>query len=186
MPNYDDITNLVSILFTMREPYEHHGPAVAQLVKQMCHAMGMSREESKLIEVGAYLHDIGKLRLSSELFNNPRKLTPNEREQVQLHAPLGWAITEQAGYDKVVLDIVRHHHENWDGSGYPDGLKETDIPQAARIVHICDVYQSMTNSRSYRDGYSYPFVIDFMKQGAGKQYDPDLLELFFTKVAIHE
>lgn len=139
-----------------------------------------------LIVVGGYLHDIGKLRMKAELFNQPRKLTQNEREQVQLHAPLGWAVVEQAGYDKVILDIVRHHHENWDGSGYPDGLKGTEIPQAARIVQICDVYQSMTNNRSYRDGYSHQFTYEYMMQGRGTRYDPDLLDLFFVKVATHE
>jgi len=184
MPNYDDITKLVSILAAMREPFDHHGPAVAHLVMKMCTLLGMSEPESKLIHVGAFLHDIGKLRVDSELFNLPRQLTVNERAQVQLHAPLGWAIVEQAEYDSVILDIVRHHHENWDGSGYPDGLKETEIPLAARIVRICDVYQSMTNKRSYREPYTHQFTFEFMEQGRGKLFDPNLLDLFFEKMAL--
>lgn len=185
MPNYDDITKLVSILSAMREPFDHHGPAVAQLVKRMCDALDIDAEESRLIVVGGYLHDIGKLRLDAELFNHPRKLAQNEREQVQLHAPLGWAIVEQAGYDKIILDIVRHHHEYWDGSGYPDGLRQEEIPQAARIVAICDVYQAMTNHRVHRKGYSHQFTVEYMEQGRGTQFDPELLDVFFAKVATH-
>jgi len=183
---YDDIKKLVSILLAMRDPWDHHGEGVASLVVKMCHVMGMKESETNIIETGAYLHDIGKLRIRSALLNLTRVLTTDERAEMQLHASMGWTIVEQAGYAQTILDIVRYHHERWDGNGYPDKLRGDAIPQAAQITSICDVYQSMTSKRSYREAHSHSFTVAFMEQGRGKHFDPKLLSLFFDEIVNHD
>jgi putative nucleotidyltransferase with HDIG domain len=182
MPAYNDIVKLVSILLAMRDPWDHHGQGVASLAVRFSRALGMTESEIEMMEYGAFLHDIGKLRVRSPILNLTRKLTDDEYAEMQLHSALGWAIVEQAGYSPTILDVVRYHHEKWDGTGYPDGLRGEQIPLSARIAHICDVYQSMLSERSYRKAYSHDFVMAYMEKGRGRFFDPKLLDVFFDKV----
>jgi len=182
MPHYDDIKKLVNILLAMRDPWNHHGERVAGMAVIMANILGLNASDVVLLEIGACMHDIGKLRVDAEVMNLPRVLTDNERAGMELHAPLGWAIAEQAGYHPLILDAIRHHHENWDGSGYPDNLQGEQIPMAARVIRICDVYDGMRSDRAYRKGYSREFVSAFMEEGRAKLFDPQLLDLFFEKV----
>ena len=145
-------------------------------------ALGLPREQAALVEVGAHLHDVGKLRIPVELLNLPRKLEDEEREQMESHSMLGWEIVNQAGYDQVILDIVRHHHEHWDGNGYPDRLKENEIPVGAQIVGICDVYEALTSKRSYREAYSHNFARAFIQKGKTMLFEPKLVDLFLATV----
>lgn len=181
----DEITKLVGIIIAMREPYDHHGPGVAGLALNMARAMELPEPEIALIEVGAHLHDIGKLLVRIEILNAPRRLSEMERAEVKPHAALGWSIVERAGFDPMILDIVRHHHERIDGSGYPDNLRGDEIPMAAQIVGICDVYEALTHARSYRDAYSHNFAMAFIQKDKGKAYDPKLVDLFFAQVAVN-
>ena len=179
--NYSDVIELVGILAHMREPYDHHGSLVSKLVTKMIAAMNIPGEQ---IEIGAHIHDIGKLLIRPELVNMPRKLTAAERAEMQNHTSLGWAAVQRAGYSQTIQDIVHHHHEAWDGSGYPIGLQDELIPLAARIVTICDVYEALTNRRPYREAYSHDFAKALMISLRGKDFDPRLIDLFFEKVAV--
>jgi putative nucleotidyltransferase with HDIG domain len=179
---YDDVVELVGILAFMREPFDSHGGKVAERVEQMCVAMGIPESEKKLIVTGAHMHDIGKLLIRPELVNMPRKLTHSERAEMQNHTGLGWLAVQKAGYAQVIQDIVHHHHEAWDGSGYPIGLQDELIPLAARIVSICDVYEALTNRRPYRPAYDHDVAKSMMIVLKGKDFDPRLVDLFFSNV----
>lgn len=166
----------------MREQFNHHGPRVAGLAVKLAEACGMSREDIGLIAAGAALHDIGKIFTDPKILNKDGPLDTAERAKIQEHVAMGWAIVEQAGYEKVILDIVRSHHEKWDGTGYPDGLIGKEIPFVARLVCVCDVYQALTAKRVYREPHTHAFSRTYMEAGRGKTFDPELLDLFFEKV----
>ena len=166
----------------MREQINHHGPRVSGNAVKLAEACGMSRYDIGLIAAGAQLHDIGKLLISPELLNKPGPLEPDERTEINTHVVKGWEIVNEAKYEKTIQDIIRHHHEKWDGTGYPDRLKETDIPLAARIVAVCDIYQAMTDDRIYRKAETHKFAKDFMLSSKGIILDPELVDLFFNKV----
>jgi len=182
MIHYDEIKKLLSIVNSMREPFNHHGDHVAGLAVKLARELGLPEDEVNLIVIGAHLHDIGKLLIRTELLNCPRKLTQSERAEMETHVMLGWAVANAAGYESTIQDIVRSHHENWDGSGYPDGLTGEKIPVAVQVVTVCDVYEALTSTRSYREAYSHSFSMAFMQKFKGKHFNPSLVDLFFEKV----
>jgi len=182
MPDYGQVKRLVSAISVMRETHDHHGERVAVLARDLAAAAGLPSCQVKLIEVGAHIHDIGKVLVRRELLNAPRKLTESEVIEMRRHTELGWALVEQAGFEPVICEIVRYHHERYDGNGYPDHLPHQQIPLAARIVGICDTYEALTSRRTYRDAYSPSFAKTYMQSDTGKLFDPELLDLFFSQV----
>lgn len=179
---HQDVREIVNIISGMREDFNHHGPRVTGNAVKLAEACGMSRYDIGMIAAGAQLHDIGKLLIRPELLNKPGPLEPEERVEMNTHVVKGWDIVNQAGYEKTIQDIIRHHHERWDGTGHPDGLRETDIPLAARIVTVADIYQAMTDDRVYRPAVSHEDAKDFMLSSKGIILDPELTDLFFAKV----
>jgi len=155
---------------------------VAPLARDLAIAAGCTADLVELITIGAHLHDIGKIVVPRDILNAARKLSPDEMAQIQLHTSLGWALVEQAGFETVICEIVRHHHERYDGNGYPDRLQGEGIPIGARVVGIADSYEALTSARTYRSAYTPPFAMSYMKADRGRVYDPNLLDLFFTKV----
>ena len=176
----EQLYKILSIIDTMRDNYNHHASRVAEYTVKLAEEMGLP--DIELIHAGAHLHDIGKLLVSKDLLNLPRKLTPDEREKIQKHSLLGWAILEQAGYHQIILKMVRHHHEKWDGSGYPDGLKGQQIPIGARLLAVADVYDALTNQRPHRDRHTYNFSKTYIQGLKGKDFDPEVVNVFFDKV----
>lgn len=186
MTDYNEVIKIIGILVHMREPYDDHGAHVAALVARMTAAMHIPEDEAEQMRVGAHIHDIGKLLLDPDLINMPRRLSLSERAEMQNHTNLGWAAVQRAGYSQIIQDIVHHHQEKWDGSGYPIGLQDELIPLAARVVAICDVYAALTFRRPYREAYSHEFAKSLMVSLRGKDFDPRLVDLFFAKVATGE
>lgn len=184
MTDYSEVIKLIGLLVHMREPFDNHGAHVAALVEKMTAVMHIPDDEAEQMRVGANLHDIGKLLLDPDLINMPRRLAAAERAEMQNHTNLGWLAVRDAGYPKIIQDIVHHHQEKWDGSGYPIGLQNELIPLAARVVAICDVYAAMTHQRPYREAYDHEFTKALMVSLRGKDFDPRLVDLFFEKVAI--
>lgn len=185
-PDYQDIAKLVSIITCMREPYDGHGARVAGFAARLATAAGLSSGEVKLISIGAQLHDIGKLLIRAELLNATRKLNDAEQAEMQNHTRLGHSIVVQAGYEKMICDIVLHHQERWDGTGYPNGLKGDEIPLAAQIIGICDVFEALTNNRPYRESYTPMFARTFMRTRKGADFNPRLVDLFIEQVVADE
>lgn len=182
MPDYEAVKRLVSAILALRETHDHHGPRVAKFARSLAAVARLSSEQVELIDIGAHLHDIGKILIRKDLLNMPRKLTAEEVSEMRLHAMYGWTIVEQAGFEAVICDIVRHHHERYDGNGYPDHLQGEQIPLGARIVGICDAYEALISQRSYRPGYSSFFAREFMQTDPSQSFDPKLLQLFFQQV----
>ena len=137
------------------------------------HASGVTDQKLiKAIEAAALLHDMGKLAVPEYILNKPGKLTPAEFEKMKLHASVGADILSAIEFPYPVVPIVRHHHENWDGTGYPAGLKGTDIPIGARILSVVDCFDALTSDRPYRPRLSDEDAIKILVQRRGIMYRP--------------
>ena len=132
----------------------------------------------KAIEAAALLHDMGKLAIPEHILNKPGKLTPAEFEKMKLHAGIGADILSAIDFPYPVVPIVRHHHENWDGSGYPDGLSGTTIPIGARILSVVDCFDALTSDRPYRTKLTDQQALDILLERRGKMYDPLVVDTF--------
>jgi putative nucleotidyltransferase with HDIG domain len=132
------------------------------------------------IEAAALLHDTGKIAVPEHILNKPGKLTPAEFEKMKLHAPIGATILSAIEFPYPVVPIVRHHHENWDGTGYPDGLRGTDIPLGARILSVVDCFDALTSDRPYRRRMSDDEAIQILTDRRGTMYDPMVVDAFLA------
>jgi putative nucleotidyltransferase with HDIG domain len=135
------------------------------------------------IEAAALLHDMGKLAVPEYILNKPGPLTPAEFERMKLHASIGADILSSINFPYPVVPIVRHHHENWDGSGYPDGIKATQIPLGARILSVVDCYDALTSDRPYRPRLSNADATRILIERRGTMYDPLIVDTFLR---VHE
>ena len=135
---------------------------------------------SEALEAAFLLHDVGKIGIPESILNKPAGLTDTERRVLETHPMLGEKVVAPLGFPDVVRHVIRHHHERWDGAGYPDGLAGTDIPAAARLFSIADVLDAMTSIRPYRKPVSFRAAVDEIKAHAGSQFDPELCELIDT------
>src|SRR3954469_17428110 len=133
----------------------------------------------KAIEAAALLHDMGKLAVPEYILNKPGKLTAAEFEKMKLHAAVGADILSAIDFPYPVVPIVRHHHENWDGSGYPTGLRGTDIPIGARILSVVDCFDALTSDRPYRPRLTDEDALSILRQRRGSMYDPMIVDTFF-------
>jgi putative nucleotidyltransferase with HDIG domain len=142
-------------------------------------ALGVTDEKTvKAINAAALLHDTGKLAVPEHILNKPGKLTPLEFEQMKLHVDVGADILSAIDFPYPVVPIVRAHHENWDGSGYPRGLKGEDIPIGARILSVVDCYDALTSDRPYRPALSDAEAMKIVTDRRGKMYDPAVVDTF--------
>jgi putative nucleotidyltransferase with HDIG domain len=137
----------------------------------------------KAIEAAALLHDMGKLAVPEHILNKPGKLTAAEFEKMKLHAGVGADILSAIDFPYPVVPIVRHHHENWDGTGYPTGLRGTDIPVGARILSVVDCFDALTSDRPYRPKLSDREALDILLERRGTMYDPLVVDTF---VRVHQ
>src|SRR6185295_2845416 len=140
--------------------------------------LGLSRAEIAALKAGALLHDIGKLAVPAHIINKPGRLTQAEFEKMKIHTTVGAQILSRVDFPYPVLPIVRHHHEQWDGLGYPDGLKAEQIPITARIISVVDCFDSIREDRPFRRGMTRDEAVDFLLRGSASQFDPNVVELF--------
>src|SRR5205085_2678373 len=153
-----------------------HVRRVQTLALALSRELGMSGEsELKASEAAALLHDTGKLAVPEHILNKPGGLTPAEFEKMKLHADIGADILSLVGFPFPVVPIVRCHHENWDGSGYPNGVKGTDIPVGARILSVVDCFDALTSDRPYRKRLTSADALQVLRERSGTMYDPDLV-----------
>lgn len=138
----------------------------------------LSEGEIHALRTGALLHDIGKLAVPDHILNKPGRLTPAEMEKMKIHASVGASILEKVGFNYPVVPTVKYHHEKWDGSGYPEGLKGDNIPLTARILSVADAYDALRGTRSYRDAVSKEEARKFLISEAGQQFDPKIVDVF--------
>jgi putative nucleotidyltransferase with HDIG domain len=135
-------------------------------------------QQIKAIEAAALLHDTGKLAIPEYILNKPGKLSPVEFDKMKQHASIGADILSAINFPYPVVPIVRHHHENWDGTGYPQGLKGTDIPIGARILSVVDCFDALTSDRPYRPRMSDEAALHILRERRGSMYDPLIVDTF--------
>lgn len=169
---------LVDII-ELRDPYTAgHSRRVAKIAHDLALRIGLTAEEADLIELAAQVHDLGKAALDTTILRKPGKLNEDEWKQVRLHPIHSADIVARFAAYRHSIGIVRHHHERWDGKGYPDGLAGEEIPLGARILAVADTFDALTSDRPYRRGMSVGEAIAILEQDAGSQWDPRLVEVF--------
>jgi putative nucleotidyltransferase with HDIG domain len=174
------VSSLASAL-DARDPYTAgHSLRVSEYSCAIARMMNVPEREQELIRVGALLHDIGKIGISDAVLQKPGRLTSEEEELIRQHPVIGRKILECVqGFD-AYLPVVELHHENWDGLGYPRGLKGEETPRTARIVKVADAYDAMTSDRPYRRGMAHDEAIRVLKENAGTQLDPAAVQAFLA------
>jgi diguanylate cyclase (GGDEF)-like protein len=159
-----------------------HSNEVAQLAVAVARRFGMSSEEVDEVGRAAELHDVGKVGIPDAILDKPGRLDADEWEFMYQHTILGERILNAAAALRPVARLVRSTHERWDGTGYPDRLKGTEIPRGARIVAVCDAYEAMTSDRTYRRAMSHRAACAELRAMAGTQFDPEIVEAFIAEV----
>ena len=139
---------------------------------------GLSDPEVEALKAGALLHDIGKLAVPDYILNKPGALTPAEFDKMKVHTIVGAEILERVGFPYPVVPVVRHHHERWDGRGYPDGLRGDEIPMTARILTLSDCFDAVREHRNYREAMTRERAIEMLKEGSGTVFDPNVVRTF--------
>ncbi len=153
-----------------------HARWISDLSLRVGTQLGLGDEALKRLELGALLHDIGKIGVPSGILLKPGRLSAAERAVMEMHPVLGERIIAPIDRLQEVRSIVRHCHERWDGRGYPDGLAGADIPLEARIIFVCDAYHAMTTDRPYRRRLSHPEAVRRLREGSGSQFDPRVVD----------
>ena len=150
---------------------------------EIARAIGLDRNKIRVIAIAATLHDVGKISTPDRVLLKPGPLTDEEYEIMKQHAPNGAQILRGIrSLPEGVEPMVRHHHERWDGKGYPDGLAGNDISLQSRMLAILDAYDALRNKRSYKPAWSLEETVETLKNAAGKQFDPALIDLFLKHV----
>jgi HD-GYP domain-containing protein (c-di-GMP phosphodiesterase class II) len=163
-----------------KDPYTcGHSDRVARIAERIAKHLGLEQRTLHTIYLSGLLHDIGKIGINDEVLRKPGPLTPEEFEHIKLHPELGYKILVDLNELDEVLPVVLHHHENWDGKGYPHGLSGEQTPLLARVVAVADAFDAMGSDRPYRDGMPDEKVDAILRAGAGKQWDPHVIAAFF-------
>jgi putative two-component system response regulator len=180
-----DEAKLLTLVRTieLKDPYTRgHSERVAGYALQIADALGMSGKEKSDIRFGSLLHDCGKIGVPEAILSKAGRLTVDERETINKHARWSGEIAEMAGLHSRIVSIARHHHERYDGRGYPAGLSGLNIPKEARIVALADVYDALASDRPYRRGLPHSQIMEFIQKQKGVSFDPALADLFITEI----
>ena len=173
----ETIEALVSAL-EARDPYtQAHAGRIRDTAVALATAMKIPGEVRRAVRLGSILHDVGKIGISDAILSKPGPLTDVEWAEMRTHPAIGERMLAGIDFLGPSLPIIRHHHERWDGRGYPDGLAEEAIPIGARIVAVCDAFDAMTTDRPYRRAMSLPRACDELVKESGKQFDPQCASL---------
>ena len=147
---------------------------------------GLSEPEIEALKAGALLHDVGKIAVPDYILNKPGKLTAAEFEKMKIHTIVGAQIMERVNFPYPVVPIVRHHHERWDGRGYPDGLGGQHIPLTARILTVADCFDAVREDRQYRKAFSRDEACQYLRDNSGSQFDPSIVGAFLANLPLYE
>ncbi len=187
---YENIyDNLFSTLYAFvaaleaRDSYTRkHSTRVAEVSYTIGKTMGCSEEELDILSFAGQLHDIGKIGIRDDILLKPGRLTDEEFEKIKEHPAIGADIVGKLGLWEREQDIIRHHHEYFNGKGYPDGLKQYEIPKLARVLSVADAFDAMSSDRAYRKKMEKEKVVSIIKECSGTQFDPEVVEVFLTIV----
>lgn len=174
-------------LTEIKDPYtKRHSVKVSNYAALLAQQLGMRKRDIENVKFAAILHDIGKLGVSAEILLKEGSLSKKEFEEVKKHSLMGVEIIKPLHFFGEIILMIKHHHENFDGSGYPSGLKGKDIPLGAQILSIADAYDALISERAYRKAYSHDEALEIMKKDSGKKFDPKLLNLFIKCLTTRE
>ncbi len=176
---FEKITDLLS----ERDPYTgEHSESVGKLVESLSHEMGLREERIETIVRAARVHDIGKMGVPDQILYKPGELDEEEWEVMKEHPEIGAEILSGLEIYEDAAEIVRHEHERWDGSGYPDGLKGEEIPFGSRVVAVADVWDALTTNRPYRGPLEKEEALEEMEKMKGEELDPEIVEALFEVI----
>jgi putative nucleotidyltransferase with HDIG domain len=167
---------LMSALDARDRETEGHSMRVSQLACLLGEKIGLNNDQLKALERGALLHDIGKIGISDTILHKPGKLTEDEWKIMRMHPDIGARIVERIPFLQESMTVVRYHHERWDGSGYPLGLKSDEIPLHARIFAVVDVFDALTSKRSYRTKSAPDEAIQYLHEQSGVLFDAKIVK----------
>lgn len=181
--------SLVEAIFAFAKTIElkdhytgEHVERTVEYATGLCHALNLSKEDTNVIKQAAILHDLGKIGISDKILLKKSKLTKNEFEEIKKHPQIAADIIRPIQFLHNIVPLVFHHHERWDGKGYPSGLKGEHIPIGARIISIADAYQALISDRAYRKAYSKKEAIKILREESGTRYDPAILDMFLNVI----
>jgi response regulator RpfG family c-di-GMP phosphodiesterase len=187
-PNNNPLHSIARTLAVALGQRDHHTRAhsdrVVQLAAGLGYHIGLSEDEIELLSLGAQFHDIGKIGIPDRVLHKPASFEEEEWACMKQHAEIGERIIRAIDGDKAsaVAESVRHHHEHFDGSGYPDCLSGTDIPLYARIISLTDSYDAMIDTRTYQRARTHRVVMSILEQESGIKHDPDLVHAFTSAI----
>jgi putative two-component system response regulator len=161
---------------------ERHTQRVGESARLLGQRFGLPVTDLDTLYRGGIVHDIGKIGVSDSILHKPGPLDPFEWPQMQAHVAIGESIVRPLRSTSGLLPIIRHHHERFDGMGYPDGLRAREIPRVARIVSVCDAFDALVNDRPYRTRRSTQEALAVLRAGAGTQWDPETVELLASEL----
>lgn len=180
----EGVIQALASLIDTRDPYAlRHSQAVTELAVTLAIALGLDDEDITNIRYAAILHDIGKIGISEAILSKPGPLLPSERAVVEAHPLVGVSILRNIPYMENIIPLIRHHHEHFDGEGYPDRLCGDQIPFGAQIIAVADVFEALTTGeRSYHRGLSIAEACEILRQEAGKSLNPKLVAVFLGAI----
>ncbi len=174
------IVRALTAAIDAKDPYTcGHSERVARIAVRLAEEIGCERKQIDTIYLSGLLHDVGKIGVDDNVLRKPGKLTEAEYEHIKTHAEIGYKILCDIKQLDEVLPVVLHHHEQWDGKGYPRGLSGENIPLLARIVAVADSFDAMGSDRPYRQGMAEAKLDGILHDGAGKQWDASVVAAFF-------
>ncbi|MDY6911145.1 MAG: HD-GYP domain-containing protein, partial [Chloroflexota bacterium] len=176
---YIELARTLIKFLESRDSYTRgHSDRVAELAKLTARELGLSADETVPLERAALFHDIGKVAIADDILRKPHDLHPAEMEQVQRHVEYGIDILSNLTFLNDSLPLIESHHERYDGTGYPRGLAGEDIPLGARIIAVIDAFDAITSERPYRPASSRTEAIEILRNGAGTQWCPKVVDTF--------
>lgn len=179
---YLDSVKVLAEAIDAKDTYTRgHSDRVRRMSLQIAVSLGFTEERREVLEYGALLHDIGKIGIEDEILRKPGPLSPEEFQTIQQHPLVGVKIVEGIEFFKDKIPMIRSHHEHFDGKGYPDGLVGEAIPLEARIIAVPDAFDAMASLRPHRRAMSLEDILLEMEKYKGKQFDPNILEVFLKE-----
>jgi HD-GYP domain-containing protein (c-di-GMP phosphodiesterase class II) len=180
------LSALVTAVETKDPNASGHSGRIARLAEWMAEPLSMGAQEVQDLRFAAMLHDVGKVGVPTRLLRRPRALTPADLEALTHHPALGVALVRDIDFLSGSLDGIRHHHERWDGLGYPDGLAGEEIPLISRVISVADAFDALTTDRAERPGLAPAQALEQIEQRRGRQFDPHVVVALATALERHE
>lgn len=173
---------IMNTLFEKSSREAAHSRRVSNLCRAIGEEMGLDRDVVNQIRTAGLIHDIGKIGIDERILNKPERLTNDERREIERHPEIGWRLLSATNEFSELAGFLLHHHEKWDGSGYPGGIRGEEIKIEARIIAVADAYDAMTSKRSYQKELSKEDAIEELRKCAGTQFDPAVVKVFLERV----